>query len=122
MLWSFLLMQDYGAILLAIQLFSLCKPLQNKINGRVGQFINAFGEELIMANAEKAIQIACEKTHANINEYTAGPKYMSDSNLAAHEWVFEFNNRPDDIDKFTEILDENLKKLNSDYAAKRNKI
>ena len=101
--------------------FTCVSPYRIKINGRVGQFINAFGEELIMDNAEKAIQIACEKTLANVNEYTAGPKYMSDSNLAAHEWIFEFNNRPDDINKFTEILDENLKELNSDYAAKRNK-
>ena len=101
--------------------FTCVSPYRIKINGRIGQFINAFGEELIMDNAEKAIQIACEKTHANVNEYTAGPKYMSDSNQAAHEWVFEFNNIPNDIDKFTEILDENLKIINSDYAAKRNK-
>ena len=70
---------------------------------------------------KKPYKLLVRKLYANVNEYTAGPKYMSDSNLAAHEWVFEFNNRPNDIDKFTEILDEKLKELNSDYAAKRNK-
>ena len=102
-------------------IFTSINPYRIKINGRVSQFINAFGEELIIDNAEKAIQIACEKTNANVNEYTAGPKYMSNLGKAAHEWIFEFNNMPNDIYDFTEILDENLKKLNSDYAAKRNK-
>ena len=102
-------------------IFTSVNPYRIKINGRVSQFINAFGEELTIANAEKAIQIACEKTNANVNEYTAGPKYMSSLGKGAHEWIFEFNNIPDDIYDFTEILDENLKKLNSDYAAKRNK-
>ncbi len=101
--------------------FTCLSPYRIKINGRVSQFINAVGEELTIDNSEKAIQIACEKNHANVNEYTAGPKYMTNSNLAAHEWVFEFNNKPEDIDKFTETLDESLKKLNSDYAAKRKK-
>ena len=101
--------------------FTCVKPYRIKINGRIGQFINAFGEELILENAEKAIQIACKETHANVNEYTAGPKYMTDSNQAAHEWVFEFNKKPNNIEKFKEILDENLKIINSDYAAKRNK-
>ena len=78
MLWLFLLMQDYGVIIIGdTVVFTCISPYRIKINGRVGQFINAFGEELIMDNAEKAIQIACEKTNANVNEYTAGPKYMS---------------------------------------------
>ena len=102
-------------------IFTNTNPYRIKITGRVGQFINAFGEELVMSNAEKAIQIVCDKTQANVNEYTAGPKYMTDSKQGAHEWVFEFNNKPDDMEQFIRLLDENLKMLNSDYAAKRNK-
>ena len=68
-------------------IFTSINPYRIKINGRVSQFINAFGEELTIANAEKAIQIACEKTNANVNEYTAGPKYMSSLGKGAHEWI-----------------------------------
>ena len=68
-------------------------------------------EKNTIDNSEKAIQIACEKNHANVNEYTAGPKYMTNSNLAAHEWVFGFNKQTRGYDKFTETLDESSKKL-----------
>ena len=101
-------------------MFTSVSPYRIKINGRVGQFINAFGEELIMDNAEKAIQQACLKTDANINEYTAAPLYMKDGSQGAHEWILEFNKAPNDIHTFVEELDQALKELNSDYAAKRN--
>jgi hypothetical protein len=101
-------------------IFTSTEPYRIQIVGRTGQYINAFGEELIMSNAEKAIQIACEKTQANVSEYSAGPKYMTDSNQGAHEWVFEFSTKPNNLENFIFELDDNLKKLNSDYAAKRN--
>lgn len=101
--------------------FTSVNPYRFKIIGRIGQFINAFGEELIMDDAEKAIQIACLKTAAIVNEYTAAPLYMNEGNQGAHEWIIEFRKTPNNIDVFREELDNNLKKINSDYAAKRNK-
>ena len=89
------------------------------MTGRTRQFINAFGEELIVDNADKAIFEACKQTQAKINEYTVAPVYFGDNNNGAHEWLIEFENPPADLNRFTELLDESLKKLNSDYEAKR---
>jgi len=89
------------------------------ITGRTRHFINAFGEELIVENAEKALKIACEKTGALINEYTAAPIYMNLNNQGAHEWLIEFEKQPEDLKYFTYILDDALKSVNSDYEAKR---
>ena len=94
-------------------------PYRFKITGRISHFINAFGEELIMDNAEKAIKYACHKSNAVVSEYTSGPKFMSEASQGFHEWIIEFENSPSNIDQFTNDLDEMLKELNSDYAAKR---
>ena len=99
---------------------SLC-PHKIKITGRTKHFINAFGEEVIIDNAEKALEKACVGTHAHINEYTAGPVYMGTETRGSHEWVIEFDREPDDIEHFIEILDNTLKSVNSDYEAKRYK-
>lgn len=96
-------------------------PLRIKISGRTKHFINAFGEELIIDNAEKALKIACEKTNAQIKDYTAGPIYMGDNSTGAHEWLIEFETRPDNLEFFTSTLDNALKSFNSDYEAKRHK-
>jgi hypothetical protein len=96
-------------------------PFKIIITGRIKHFINAFGEELIIDNAEKALQIACEKTNSFIREYTAAPIYMEDNSKGAHQWLFEFEKRPENIEYFAEILDNALKSLNSDYEAKRYK-
>lgn len=102
--------------------FTSTNPFRIKITGRTKNYINAFGEELIMDNAEKALTIACEKCHAILAEYTAAPVYFSDEkSKAAHEWVIEFETPPNNIDFFTETLDIALKSLNSDYEAKRYK-
>ncbi|MHC1730770.1 MAG: GH3 auxin-responsive promoter family protein [Bacteroidales bacterium] len=101
--------------------FTSLYPHKIRITGRTKFFINAFGEELIIDNAEKALEKACHGTNAHITEYTAGPVYMGDENRGAHEWVIEFERAPDDPDHFTEILDTTLKALNSDYEAKRYK-
>lgn len=99
--------------------FTSIYPFLFKITGRTKNFINAFGEELIIDNAEKALQEACEKTQAEIAEYTAGPIYFGDNNTGAHEWLIEFVREPSDIALFTQTLDETLKNVNSDYDAKR---
>ncbi len=101
--------------------FTSLFPHKIKITGRTKHFINAFGEEVIIDNAEKALEKACLGTGAHITEYTAGPVYMGSDTRGSHEWVIEFDKEPDDIDHFIEILDTTLKALNSDYEAKRYK-
>lgn len=99
--------------------FTSTYPHLFKITGRTKQFINAFGEELIVDNADRALDEACRLTRAKITEYTAAPVYFGDSQSGAHEWLIEFETRPDDLEQFIDLLDTNLKKLNSDYEAKR---
>ncbi|MEQ9006803.1 MAG: GH3 auxin-responsive promoter family protein, partial [Ekhidna sp.] len=84
-------------------------------------FINAFGEELIIDNAEVAIAEACRKTNATIDNFTAGPVYHDQENKGGHEWIVEFSNPPNDLERFTKLLDEKLREVNSDYDAKRYK-
>ena len=96
-------------------------PFRIKISGRTKHFINAFGEELIIENAEKAIANACAKTGAIIGDYTAGPRYFGQSEKGGHEWIVEFKKLPDNPDKFGEVLDRTLRRINSDYDAKRYK-
>lgn len=99
--------------------FTSIKPYRFKITGRTKHFINAFGEELIVENAEMAISKACEKTNSQIRDFTACPVYMDDQDKGRHEWAIEFVQYPDDPDRFIRILDESLRELNSDYDAKR---
>lgn len=100
--------------------FTSLEPFYFVITGRTKLFINAFGEELIIENAEKALAIACEKTSTRISEYTAGPVFMDGNSSGAHEWLIEFESEPPkDLSYFTEVLDNALKSLNSDYEAKR---
>ncbi len=100
-------------------MFTSTDPYRIKITGRTRSFINAFGEELIIDNAEKALATACEKTGAIITEYTAAPRFFSDNEQATHEWVIEFETPPESLDFFGDTLDNALKSLNSDYEAKR---
>ena len=83
--------------------------------------MNAFGEEVIVDNSDKAIAVAAEKTNAVVNDYTAAPVYFSENNNGAHEWLIEFEKEPDDFDNFISALDDELKNINSDYEAKRHK-
>jgi hypothetical protein len=99
--------------------FTSLNPFRIKVTGRIKSFINAFGEELIVENSDKAIAIASEKTNAVVREYTAAPIYFNEKNNGAHEWLIEFIKAPENIDFFTETLDNALKSLNSDYEAKR---
>ena len=100
--------------------FTSLDPFRIKITGRTVHFINVFGEELIIDNADKALSIACERSGAVMKEYTAAPIYMTDKESGSHEWLIEFESRPDCIDSFGKELDKALKSLNSDYEAKRN--
>lgn len=101
--------------------FTSTSPYRIKISGRTKHFINAFGEELIIENAEHAIAQACAHTSADIENFTAGPKYLAAGVKGCHEWVIEFNREPNDINLFAQLLDEKLRELNSDYDAKRHK-
>jgi hypothetical protein len=100
-------------------LFTSLDPFRIRVSGRTKHFINAFGEELIVDNADQGIAHACEKTSAIVKEYTAAPKYMSGKDAGAHEWAIEFEKEPADLDFFAEMLDNGLKAINSDYEAKR---
>src|SRR5699024_892469 len=80
---------------------------------------NAFGEELIVENADKAIEEACKVTGAKVTEYTAAPVYFGENNNGAHEWLIEFETKPNDLNEFVVALDDSLKRHNSDYEAKR---
>jgi hypothetical protein len=99
--------------------FTNVNPYKFKITGRTKVFINAFGEEVISDNAEKAIESACKATGALIAEYTAGPVFIEADSKGSHEWIIEFEKEPADLSVFTDLLDEALKSVNSDYEAKR---
>jgi hypothetical protein len=101
--------------------FTCLEPFRIRISGRTKHFINAFGEELIIENAELAIKKAGDETNAVIGDYTAGPRYIDSDTKGGHEWIIEFNELPNDKDLFVEILDNSLKEVNSDYEAKRYK-
>lgn len=99
--------------------FTSLHPFRIKITGRTKHFINAFGEELIIDNAEHAISAACCATQAEFIEYTACPIYFNDGNAGGHEWIIEFQKQPADFEKFVDVLDHTLREVNSDYDAKR---
>ncbi|WP_299528702.1 GH3 auxin-responsive promoter family protein [uncultured Lutibacter sp.] len=99
--------------------FTSLKPYRIRITGRTKHFINVFGEELIIENAENALKQACLKTACEISEYTVAPIFMNRNKSGGHEWLIEFRKHPKCINYFTEILDNSLKAINSDYEAKR---
>jgi hypothetical protein len=101
--------------------FTSLKPYKIKVSGRLKHYMNAFGEEVIVDNTDQAIAIACEKTGAVVNDYTAAPIYFSNTSNGAHEWLIEFDKEPASLTQFAAALDAALKTLNSDYEAKRYK-
>lgn len=101
--------------------FTSLNPYRIKVSGRLKHYINAFGEEVIVDNTDKAIAAACAQTHAQVSDYTAAPVYFSANNNGSHEWLIEFDVPPADLKQFTQILDAELKNVNSDYEAKRHK-
>ncbi|HEX4851392.1 MAG TPA: GH3 auxin-responsive promoter family protein, partial [Puia sp.] len=101
--------------------FTSLHPYRIKVSGRLKHFINAFGEEVIVDNSDKAVAIASERTGAKVNDYTAAPVYFSDNSNGAHEWLVEFETEPDDLAHFVYELDKALQSVNTDYEAKRHK-
>jgi len=99
--------------------FTSLYPHKIIISGRTRHFINVFGEEVIVDNADKALRIACDKTGVEIIDYTAAPIFMTDKTQGAHEWLIEFVHPPSDMDYFIVLLDHALMSINSDYEAKR---
>ncbi len=101
--------------------FTSKNPYKFVITGRTKHFINAFGEELIVDNAEQGLSKACAETGAQVAEYTAAPVYMDADAQCRHQWLIEFSQLPDSLEKFATILDTTLQQINSDYEAKRYK-
>jgi len=101
--------------------FTSLQPFRVKVTGRLKHFINAFGEELIVDNTDKAIAIASSKTGGVVTDYTAAPVYFSDRSNGGHEWLIEFEKEPANLQRFIYELDAALKSVNSDYEAKRHK-
>lgn len=102
-------------------MFTSTQPYKFKITGRTKYFINAFGEELIMDNAEQGLAYACKTTGAEVLEYTAAPVFMDAEAKCRHQWLIEFSRQPSSLDAFAKTLDQRLQQLNSDYEAKRHK-
>ena len=101
--------------------FTSTNPYKFIISGRTKHFINAFGEELIVDNAEQGLAYACEKTGAEVLEYTAAPVFMDQNAKCRHQWLIEFSKSPSDLTLFADLLDKRLQEINSDYEAKRYK-
>ena len=101
--------------------FTSLHPFKIRVSGRLKHYMNAFGEEVIVDNSDRAIALAAEKTQSVVIDYTAAPVYFSEKTNGAHEWLIEFENQTTDINKFTFELDLALKSINSDYEAKRYK-
>jgi hypothetical protein len=99
---------------------SLC-PHKIKITGRINQFVNAFGEEVIVENTSTALATACGIMNAEVKDYTVAPIYMDGHNKGGHHWLIEWINPPSDVDTFARILDQEIQGLNTDYMAKRYK-
>ena len=101
--------------------FTSLSPYRIQVTGRTKHFINVFGEELIIDNAEKALERVSAKTKSIISNYTAGPIFMEKDSQGAHEWIIEFEKEPENLNHFSSLLDEALQEENSDYEAKRYK-
>ncbi|MEP6583711.1 MAG: GH3 auxin-responsive promoter family protein [Ginsengibacter sp.] len=101
--------------------FTSLRPFKIKVTGRLKHYMNAFGEEVIVENSDKAIAIASSKTDAIVSDYTAAPVFFSENENGAHEWLIEFEKAPHDTDDFVIALDVALKSVNSDYEAKRHR-
>ena len=101
--------------------FTSLNPFRIQVSGRIKHFINAFGEEVMIHNTENAIAQACHETGATVKEYSVAPIYLSESSKGGHEWLIEFEEEPEELEQFRQILDRALQNSNSDYEAKRYK-
>jgi hypothetical protein len=101
--------------------FTCLQPFRIRVSGRIKSFMNAFGEEVIIDNSDGAMAEACRLTGATVTDYSAAPVYMTGDSNGAHEWIIEFAHLPVPLEEFVHHMDEALKKINSDYEAKRHK-
>ena len=99
--------------------FTSLNPYRIRVTGRTKHHINVFGEELMVENTDMAIAKTCIATQTEVKDYTVAPIFMDGKEKGAHEWIIEFKKQPEDIAKFSQLLDENIQSLNSDYEAKR---
>lgn len=99
--------------------FTSLKPYRIRVTGRTKHHINVFGEELMVENTDQALAKTCQATNAEITDYTVAPVFMSGKEKGAHEWIIEFRKKPEDLNHFSQLLDQNIQALNSDYEAKR---
>jgi hypothetical protein len=102
-------------------MFTSTSPYKIKITGRTKQYVNVFGEEVMVSNTDKALAETCASFNASVAEYTVAPVFLQGENKGGHEWIIEFEQMPNDLEKFNSLLDDNLQKINSDYEAKRYK-
>jgi hypothetical protein len=101
--------------------FTSTRPYRFRITGRTKQYVNAFGEEVMVSNTDKAIALACQETGVQVRDYTVAPIYLSADSQGGHEWLIDFDIPPDDLEIFRDLLDKHLQQINSDYEAKRYK-
>ena len=94
-------------------------PFRFKVTGRINQFVNAFGEEVVVENTDRALAKTCQTLRVKVADYTVAPKYFEGNEKGGHEWLIEFKTPPNNLDQFAQLLDKNLQLLNSDYEAKR---
>lgn len=99
--------------------FTSLAPYKIHITGRTRQFVNAFGEEVMVSNTDKALAMTCREMDVIVSEYTVAPVYFKQNGTGGHEWIVEFDKAPEDIEAFNNLLDTTLQKINSDYEAKR---
>jgi hypothetical protein len=99
--------------------FTQTEPYRFVVSGRTAHYINAFGEKLIIEHADKALSATCKAHQVQIREYTVAPDFSGAAEVGAHHWLIEFENNPADSAAFMQSLDEQLKKENADYDAKR---
>jgi hypothetical protein len=99
--------------------FTSLLPYKIKVVGRMREFINAFGEEVMVSDTDKALNEVCQKLHATVHQYTVAPIFFQGDSRGGHEWIIEFETPPQNIEAFTQLLDDTLKQINSDYEAKR---
>lgn len=101
--------------------FTSLHPYRIKVTGRTKHFINVFGEEVMIGNTDKALAMTTKIIPAKIRDYTVAPIFLSITSKGGHEWMIEFEEEPTNLDSFAQLLDDNLKSINSDYAAKRHR-
>ena len=99
--------------------FTSLKPYRIKVSGRTKHFINTFGEEVIIENVEKSLEIALKKYNSTIKDFTVAPLYMKNGKKGKHEWMIEFIKEPNNLDQFMKEIDFQIQNNNSDYKAKR---